>query len=154
MEFFPTARARRLNRLSKELRVTLPVRLSELRNLAAMVEAFGDENQLPATKVFAINLELDELITNIVSYGNFGALDPKIEILLRIEHGVLTLTMEDNGKPFDPTFDTEPNTTSPLESREVGGLGLHLVKSFADRVSYEFVEGKNRSTLEHDLKPA
>ena len=137
--------------MSKELRVTLPVRLSELRNLAAMVEAFGDENQLPATKVFAINLELEELITNTVSYGNFGALDPKIEILLRIEHGVLTLTMEDNGKPFDPTFDTEPNTTSPLESREVGGLGLHLVKSLADRVSYEFVEGKNRLTLEHEL---
>ena len=113
MEFFPTARARRLNRLSKELRVTLPVRLSELRNLAAMVEAFGDENQLPETKVFAINLELDELITNTVAYGNFGALDPKIEILLRIKHGVLTLTMKDNGKPFDPTFDTEPNTTSP-----------------------------------------
>ena len=59
MEFFPTARARRLNRLSKELRVTLPVRLSELRNLAAMVEAFGDENQLPATKVFAIEHDLN-----------------------------------------------------------------------------------------------
>jgi serine/threonine-protein kinase RsbW len=140
--------------MSNELRVSLPARVSELRDLAAMVEDFGDSNNLPAPKVFAINLELDELITNIVSYGNFGALDPKIEILLRIEHGVLTLTMEDNGKPFDPTFDTEPNTTSPLESREVGGLGLHLVKSFADRVSYEFVEGKNRSTLEHDLKPA
>ena len=140
--------------MSEELRITLPVRLSELRDLAAMVEAFGDENQLPATKVFAINLELDELITNAVSYGNFGdELDPKIEILLRIDHGVLTLTMEDNGNPFDPTFDTEPNITSPLESREVGGLGLHLVKSFADRVSYEFVGGKNRLTLEHKLNP-
>ena len=64
----------------KELRVTLPVRLSELRNLAAIVEAFGDENQVPGTKIFAINLELDELITNTVSYGNFGALDPKIEM--------------------------------------------------------------------------
>ncbi len=53
-----------------------------------------------------------------------------------------------------PTLDTDPNTAAPLESRNVGGLGLHLVKNFANRISYEFVEGKNRSTLEHDLKPA
>ena len=141
--------------MSNELRVTLPVRVSELRDLATMVEDFGDANKLPAPKVFAINLELDELITNTVTHGSFEAgIDPRIDIHLRVESDMLILTMEDNGKPFDPTFDTEPNTTSPLESREVGGLGLHLVKSFADRVSYEFVEGKNRSTLEHDLKPA
>jgi anti-sigma regulatory factor (Ser/Thr protein kinase) len=141
--------------MSNELRVTLPVRVSELRDLATMVEDFGDANNLPAPKVFAINLELDELITNTVTHGSFEAgIDPRIDIHLRVESDILILTMEDNGKPFDPTFDTEPNTTSPLESREVGGLGLHLVKSFADRVSYEFVEGKNRSTLEHDLKPA
>ena len=141
--------------MSNELRVTLPVRVSELRGLATMVEDFGDANNLPTPKVFAINLELDELITNIVTHGSFEAgIDPRIDIHLRVESDILILTMEDNGKPFDPTFDTEPNTTSPLESREVGGLGLHLVKSFADRVSYEFVEGKNRSTLEHDLKPA
>ena len=141
--------------MSNELRVTLPARVSELRDLATMVEDFGDANNLPAPKVFAINLELDELITNTVTHGSFEAgIDPRIDIHLRVESDILILTMEDNGKPFDPTFDTEPNTTSPLESREVGGLGLHLVKSFADRVSYEFVEGKNRSTLEHDLKPA
>ena len=141
--------------MSNELRVTLPVRVSELRGLATMVEDFGDANNLPTPKVFAINLELDELITNTVTHGSFEAgIDPRIDIHLRVESDILILTMEDNGKPFDPTFDTEPNTTSPLESREVGGLGLHLVKSFADRVSYEFVEGKNRSTLEHDLKPA
>ena len=141
--------------MSNELRVTLPVRVSELRDLATMVEDFGDANNLPAPKVFAINLELDELITNTVTHGSFEAgIDPRIDIHLRVESDILILTMEDNGKPFDPTFATEPNTTSPLESREVGGLGLHLVKSLADRVSYEFVEGKNRSTLEHDLKPA
>jgi anti-sigma regulatory factor (Ser/Thr protein kinase) len=141
--------------MSNELRVSLPARVSELRDLAAMVEDFGDSNNLPAPKVFAINLELDELITNTVTHGSFEVgIDPRIDIHLRVESDILILTMEDNGKPFDPTFDTEPNTTSPLESREVGGLGLHLVKSFADRVSYEFVEGKNRSTLEHDLKPA
>ena len=141
--------------MSNELSVTLPARVSELRDLATMVEDFGDANNLPAPKVFAINLELDELITNTVTHGSFEAgIDPRIDIHLRVESDILILTMENNGSPFDPTLDTDPNTTSPLESREVGGLGLHLVKSFADRISYEFVEGKNRLTLEHDLKPA
>ena len=141
--------------MSNELRVTLPARVSELRDLATMVEDFGDANNLPAPKVFAINLELDELITNIVTHGSFEAgIDPRIDIHLRVESDILILTMEDHGSPFDPTLDTDPNTAAPLESRNVGGLGLHLVKNFANRISYEFVEGKNRSTLEHDLKPA
>ena len=140
--------------MSNELRVTLPARVSGLRDLATMVEDFGDANNLPAPKVFAINLELDELITNIVTHGSFEAgIDPRIDIHLRVESDILILTMEDNGSPFDPTLDTDPNTAAPLESRNVGGLGLHLVKNFANRISYEFVEGKNRSTLEHDLKP-
>ena len=141
--------------MSNELRVSLPARVSELRDLAAMVEDFGDSNNLPAPKVFAINLELDELITNIVTHGSFEAgIDPRIDIHLKVEFDILTLTMEDNGSPFDPTLNTDPNTAAPLESRNVGGLGLHLVKNFANRISYKSVGGKNRLTVEHDLKPA
>ena len=130
--------------MSEELHVKLAPRLSELRHLATMVEEFGDANQLPLPKVFVVNLTLDELITNIVTHGSFrSASDPEIEIHLKVDRGVLILTMEDNGEMFDPTVDTKPDTTSSLEEREVGGLGLHLVKSFADRVSYEFVGSKN-----------
>ena len=104
--------------------------------------------------MFAINLELDELITNTVTHGSFEVgINPRIAIHLKVESDILTLTMEDNGSPFDPTLDTAPNTAAPLESRTVGGLGLHLVKNFANRISYELVGGRNRLTLEHDLKP-
>ncbi len=143
------------HRMSKELHLTLTARLSEIRNLSTRVEEFGDANQLPVPKVFVINLALDELISNAVLHGSFDhTSDPKIEVRLRVDHDVLILTMEDNGELFDPRIDTEPDTTSSLEAREIGGLGLHLVKSFADRISYEFVGGKNRLRLEHDLQPA
>jgi serine/threonine-protein kinase RsbW len=141
--------------MSRELHVTTSLRLSEVRDLLTRVEEFGDANQLPVPKVFVVNLALDELITNAVTHGSFeNASDPKIEVHLRVDHNVLILTIEDNGTMFDPTIDTVPDTMSSLERREVGGLGLHLVKTFADRVSYEFVGGKNCLTLEHDLKPA
>ena len=138
--------------MPEELHVTLSPRLSKLHDLSAMVEEFGDEHQLPVPKIFVINLALDELITNSVTHGSFeNASDPKIEVRLKVDHDILILTIEDNGSMFDPTIDTVPDTESSLERREVGGLGLHLVKRFADRVSYEFVGGKNRLTLEHTI---
>ena len=73
---------------------------------------------------------------------------------MRVDAGTLILVMEDNGQPFDPTQDMDADVTSSLEERAIGGLGLHLVKSFADRVSYEFVAGRNRLTMEHDLTRA
>ena len=62
--------------------------------------------------------------------------------------------MEDNGRPFDPMQGRPADVTSSLEDRAVGGLGLHLIKTFANRLSYEFVNGRNRVTIEHDLSPS
>ena len=137
--------------MADDFDVTIPARLSEVRELSGMVEAFGDAAGLPDPKVFVINLALDELITNTVTHGLEDMAEAEIRIRMRVDAGTLTVVMEDNGQPFDPTQDTNADVTSPLEERAVGGLGLHLVKSFADRVFYEFVEGRNRLTMEHDL---
>lgn len=140
--------------MAEELDVTIPARLSEVRELSGMVEAFGDANGLPDPKVFVINLALDELITNTVTHGLEDKADAEIRIRMQVDGGTLILVMEDNGQPFDPTQDTNADVTSSLEERAVGGLGLHLVKSFADRITYEFVGGRNRLTMEHDLASA
>lgn len=134
-----------------ELRVSLAPRLSAVRSLAQMVEEFGDANRLPEQQIYVINLALDELLTNTVSYGLRGVARPKIEIGLRIDGAVLVLTLVDNGRKFDPTQDTHPDLSSPVEERPIGGLGLHLIKNFADRIEYKYSEGRNRLTLEHDL---
>ena len=136
-----------------ELRVTLSPRLSAVRGLAQMVEEFGDANELPEQQIYMINLALDELITNTVSYGLRGVSHPQIEITLRVRGTLLVLTIVDNGHRFDPTVDTNPDLSSGVAERPVGGLGLHLIKTFADRMRYEYSDGKNRLTLEHDLTP-
>jgi anti-sigma regulatory factor (Ser/Thr protein kinase) len=136
-----------------ELRVSVSPRLSAVRSLAQMVEEFGDANKLPEQQIYMINLALDELITNTVSYGLRGVSRPKIEIALQVSENTLVLTMEDNGQPFDPTRNTNPDLSSAVDERPVGGLGLHLIKTFADRVDYEYSDGKNRLVMEHDLTP-
>ncbi len=136
-----------------ELRVSISPRLSAVRSLAQMVEEFGDANKLPDQQVYMVNLALDELITNAVSYGLRGIARPKISVTLQVTDRLLVLTLEDNGHRFDPTQNTDPDLSSTVDERPVGGLGLHLVKTFADRVRYEYADGRNRLTLEHDLEP-
>ena len=136
-----------------EFHVSLSPRLSAVRSLSRMVEEFGDANRLPHPKIYMINLALDELITNSVTYGFDGVADPKIEVTVRIDGDTLVLTTLDNGRRFDPTASESPDLDAPVEERPIGGLGLHIVKTFADRVVYKFEDGRNRLTLEHDLNP-
>ena len=140
--------------MSDEIRASLPIRLSRVREFAEEVEAFGESVGLPDTKIYIVNLTLDELIANVVMYGFEGVADPKIDVELTLYGNRLVLTLEDNGQPFDPTQDVAPDVTSSLEDRPVGGLGRYFVKRLADRFSYELVNGRNRVTIEYDLAPA
>ena len=135
-----------------DLRVSVAPRLSGVGNVSRIVEAFGDANDLPEPPVYAINVALDELIANAVTHGFTDVADPHIDIGLRVDDDTLVLTMADNGVPFDPTRHNEPaDTESPLEERSPDNLGLHLVKSLADRVTYDFAGGRNHLTMERKL---
>ena len=137
-----------------ELRVSLsPPRLSALRNLSRMVEAFGAANRLPESEIYMLNLALDELVANAVNYGFEGVAEPRLDVTLWVSGTLLVLTITDNGRRFDPTAHADPDVSSSLEERPVGGLGVHLVRTFADRVTYQFAEGRNRLTLEHNYTP-
>ena len=140
--------------MADEIRASLPVRLSRVREFAEEVEAFGEAAGLPETKIYIVNLTLDELIANVVMYGFEGVADPKIEVDLRFAGNKLVLVLEDNGRPFDPTRDVDPDIDSPLMERPVGGLGRYFVRRLADRISYEHVDGRNRVTAEYDVAPA
>ena len=137
-----------------EIRASLPVRLSRVREFAEEVEAFGEAAGLPETKIYIVNLTLDELIANVVMYGFEGVANPEIEVHLTLAGGRLVLVLEDNGRPFDPTRDVDPDVDSPLMERPVGGLGRYFVRRLADRIAYEYADGRNRVTAEYDVTPA
>lgn len=138
--------------ITDNFHVQVAARVSELRDLAAMVETFGETHGLPHRTNFIINLALEELVTNTLVHGTFEeGIEPEISINLSIRDKRVYVEVESNGGKFDPTEDTEADTTSELDSRPIGGLGIHLVKSQADNFSYEFVNGINRLTLEYNL---
>lgn len=130
------------------LAIELSSRLDEIPRLAELVEGFADSNDLPPQLAFKLNLSLEELVTNIVSYAYDDDEAHVIGIELKLADNMVTVEVEDDGKPFDPFKDAPtPDLDADLESRTVGGLGIHLVKTYMDEVGYQRAGDRNRVTL-------
>lgn len=106
--------------------------LSELGRLAEQIEAL----ELPPAKAFNLNLILDELVTNTISYGYAEGEPGWIEITVIVKDGTVALRIRDNGRRFDPTQKAEPDLDIPLEEKPIGGLGIHLVRKLSTRFAY------------------
>ena len=76
----------------------------------------------------------NEAITNILNHGYDQAGD--IEITVGCQNHSLIIRLRDNAQPFDPTTVPKPDITLPLEQRTPGGLGVHMMREFTDKLSY------------------
>jgi anti-sigma regulatory factor (Ser/Thr protein kinase) len=126
-------------------------RLLELDRLADSVEAFGEAHGLPAKLRFQIRLVLDELLTNIISYGYADEAEHDIDVRMGQQGRRLRFVLEDDARPFDPLTAQAPDLDAAPVERRIGGLGIHLVRTIMDRVAYERVGDTNRLILEKDI---
>lgn len=97
-------------------------------------------------EILDMQLALEEACINIIRHGYRGA-NGAILIAMDYKDGRFMVTIEDSSPPFDPTQFQEPDFTSDLERRPIGGLGIHLMRSLADEMRYEPENGKNRLML-------
>ena len=88
-----------------------------------------------------INIAIDEIYSNIVKFS--GATSVTLIVEIRKATSTVKLTFIDNGKPYDPLQKADPDTTLSADEREVGGLGIFLVKKTMDDISYESKDGQN-----------
>jgi anti-sigma regulatory factor (Ser/Thr protein kinase) len=129
------------------LHLTVRPDLSEIGRIAEQVEAFCEERGLGPAVAHAVNLSLDELLTNTISYGYDDASGHVIDIELAADSGRLTIVLRDDARAFDPTGVPEPDVDADLEDRALGGLGVHFVRSLMDEVRYQRTDGHNLLTL-------
>jgi serine/threonine-protein kinase RsbW len=122
-------------------------RIEEMQLVANKVEAFGRDHGLPQSAVNDLNVALDEVITNVISYGYTDAADHAIEVALSYDGTDVTVIVTDDGKPFDPLQAPPPKLGASLKTRRVGGLGIHFVRSLMDQCSYSRSNGRNELTL-------
>ena len=94
-----------------------------------------------------LNLALEEILTNIISYGYTDNREHEIKVRLSVQPGEVKAEVEDDGQPFNPLAAPEADTTQSLEERTIGGLGIHLVRKLMDGLEYKRQGDRNLLTI-------
>jgi len=126
--------------------------LSELDTLCRNLQQFGQSLGLSNKALFQICLAVEEIVSNIISYGYTDDAVHWIKIAISHNQGTLIIRLEDDGIPFDPLLAEEPDCECPVEERKVGNLGIHLCKKVMDEMIYERCGNKNVLTLKKDVR--
>jgi serine/threonine-protein kinase RsbW len=122
--------------------------LAELARVAENVDAFCAARDLPADCAFKLNIALEELLTNTISYGFDDGQRHEIALDIAVVGEDLVAELSDDARPFDPLEEAPPpDLDSPIEERRIGGLGVHLVRTLMDEVTYAYRDGRNRVRL-------
>jgi serine/threonine-protein kinase RsbW len=125
--------------------------LAELESLTAGVGKFCDSHGLHPKNNFEVTLALEEIFTNIISYGFCDEKEHQVRIDMARVGEKIVIRVEDDGNPFDPTKAKGLDRRCTLEECRIGGLGLHLINRIMTRVKYERKEGRNILVLEKRL---
>jgi len=126
--------------------------LSELSTLSEKLESVGSALGLSRRCLFEINLALDELFTNIISYGFQDQSEHFIRVHISTDCDVLTVVLEDGGIAFNPVDRIPPELPCTLDECKVGGLGIHLVKNLMNEVAYQRRAHTNVLTLKKTIE--
>jgi sigma-B regulation protein RsbU (phosphoserine phosphatase) len=127
--------------------VVLRNQLSDLDTLDDLLDRFGKQGRLPAATMAELRIVCDDIVSNVINYGFPQGGDHDIEVGVELTGRRLVVTVSDDGVAFNPLAVAPPDTTLPLEQREPGGLGIHLVRSFTDEATYGRHGGRNMITL-------
>ena len=117
--------------------------IREIPQLAAFMETIAAETKMDSSLAMSMNLALEEAVSNVILYAYPKGSDGLVDIEAYIREDRLDFIITDSGVPFDPTSVADPDVTLDVKDRPVGGLGIYLVKSIMDHVSYARQEGKN-----------
>lgn len=128
------------------LRLTNDI-ITQIPLLGEWIETLGEKFNLPADKVFQLNLALEEAVVNVMNYAYPGQEDMPIIITANDEAGSLRFVIDDEGIAFDPTKAEEPDLTLSAEERPIGGLGIMLVKQLSKSVDYQRIDNHNLLTI-------
>jgi len=101
---------------------------------------------------FKIRLSIEETVENVVQYAYKDSIGwMEVETNLDDKGFLLTVTLKDAGKKFNPLEMPDPDVNLPLEEREIGGLGIFLCKQFMDEVEYRYEDGCNILTMKKNI---
>jgi serine/threonine-protein kinase RsbW len=135
--------------MKKEIRIKNQV--GELERVNLFVEEIGEELGLDMELQMNLNLVMEEMVSNVIFYAYPEGSTAEIELVAESDGKELTFVLSDKGKEFDPTakVDADPDV-NPAE-RDIGGMGIYIVKNIMNQVTYQRLEGKNLLTMKKSI---
>jgi serine/threonine-protein kinase RsbW len=135
--------------MKKEIKIKNHV--EELEKVNQFVEEICEELGLDMELQMNLNLVLEEMVSNVIFYAYPKGTPEEIELAAESDGKELTFVLSDNGIEFDPTAkeDADPDV-NPME-RDIGGMGIYIVKNIMNKVTYQRLEGKNLLTMQKKI---
>lgn len=129
-------------------RLDLRSRISELAQVPSWIERLASHHLIPPDTQFAMNLCLEEVLSNIIRHGYLGQPDHSIGVRFSSPRdNYFVLVVEDQAPPFDPVAAPELPPISAREDASVGGQGIRLLRRFADALEYQATPTGNRLSI-------
>lgn len=126
------------------MEITVPATIENVEKVTDFVNTELDKLGCPSKAKAEIDVAIDELFSNIANYAynpEIGKATVKFEVQNNPQ--AVVITFMDNGKPFDPLLREDPNIKLAAEDRDIGGLGIFMVKKTMDSVEYEYKDSHN-----------
>lgn len=119
--------------------VSLPsARLADIGALLDFVDGFCEQAAIGPDDQFDLRLAIEEVAANVMMHGYAQRAPGPLEMAICADREQVTVTISDRAEPFDPEYAPLPDLSAPVEQREIGGLGWHLVKQVVDQLAYRY----------------
>ena len=125
--------------------------VGELASLAREIDKLAHEWELSEALAMNINLVIEEALSNIMFYAFADDARHEINLSISVKDNRLTIKITDDGIPFDPLSQKQPDVTLPAEERPVGGLGIFLMSQIMDEMHYDRNKNENILTLNKNI---
>ena len=138
-------------------RLQTEAKLDNLNEVLAFADGILEEAGCSMKDQTAIDIALEEMFVNIVSYAytdsGVSESEQTAEVIMDVsgDPASVSITLIDGGIPFDPLAKEDPDTTLSAEERQIGGLGIYMVKQTMNRVEYRREDNKNIFTMEKTI---
>lgn len=132
--------------MAEEKVLRVPAKLEGLEEILNFVGSILEANDCSIKADTQLRMALEEMYVNVTLYA-YPEGDGWAEVRCSVEDGIATIKLIDGGKPFDPLAKPDPDTLLSGEEREIGGLGIFMVKSMVDEVEYVYRDDCNQLTM-------
>jgi anti-sigma regulatory factor (Ser/Thr protein kinase) len=119
-----------------EVKLTVKNRIEDLLRVNSIFESFATQHDIGGRLRYHLLVSIEEILTNIIKYGFDEQGVHPIHITFRLVLENVEMEFEDRGREFNPLEVEEPNLETAIEDRQLGGLGIHLVKKMVDVAQY------------------